>query len=129
MREKMLLVCLMMVVAGVIGCAPAFTSSDAGVYQYGKLYATSSKDMDSVYAATLSAMDKLQLHVSDKIKDVFSAKVIAKSADSKIITVKIKPEAGNKAAYNIQVGAFGNEEMSRKIYDEIVAGLAIVKTK
>jgi hypothetical protein len=63
------------------------------------------------------------------MKDVFSAKVIAKSADGKIITVKMKPEPGNKTAYDIHIGAFGNEEMSRKIYDEIVAGIAIVKTK
>jgi hypothetical protein len=85
--------------------------------------------MDSVYAATLAAMDKLQLHVSDKMKDVFSAKVIAQSAEGKIITVKIKPEPGNKAAYDIKVGAFGDEEMSQKIYDEIITGLAIVRTK
>lgn len=130
LARKMLIICLeAAVIAGVIGCAPAIKSSDAGVYQHGKLYAMSSKDMDSVYAATLAAMDKLQLHVSDKMKDVFSAKVIAKSAEGKIITVKIKPEPGNKAAYEIKVGPFGDEEMSQKIYDEIIAGLAVVRTK
>jgi hypothetical protein len=63
------------------------------------------------------------------MKDVFSAKVIAKSADGKIISVKIMPEPGSKASYEIKVGAFGDEEMSQKIYNEIVANLAIVKTK
>jgi hypothetical protein len=130
LARKMLLICLeAVVIAGVIGCAPAIVSTDAGVYQSGKLFATSSKDMDSVYAATLAAMDKLQLHVSDKMKDVFSAKVVAKSADGKVIAVVIMPEPGNKTSFNIKVGAFGNEEMSQKIYDEIIAGLAIVKTK
>jgi hypothetical protein len=130
LARKMLIICLeAAVIAGIIGCAPAIKSSDAGVYQNVKLYAMSSKDMDSVYAATLAAMDKLQLQVTDKMKDVFSAKVIAKSADGKIISVRIKPEPGNKTAYNIQVGALGNEEMSQKIYDEIIAGLAIVRTK
>ena len=130
LARKMLIICLeAAVIAGIIGCAPAIVSTDAGVYQNVKLYAMSSKDMDSVYAATLAAMDKLQLRVNDKMKDVFSAKVIAKSADGKIISVTIKPEAGNKTSYDIKVGAFGNEEMSQKIYDEIIAGLAIVKTK
>jgi hypothetical protein len=130
LAKKMLLICLeAAVIAGVIGCAPAIVSPDAGVYQNGKLYAMSSRDIDAVYTATLAAMDKLQLQVTEKMKDVFSAKVIAKSADGKIITVKMKPEPGNKTAYDIHVGAFGNEEMSRKIYDEIVAGIAIVKTK
>jgi hypothetical protein len=130
LAKKMLLICLeAAVIAGVIGCAPAIVSPDAGVYQNGKLYAMSSRDIDAVYTATLAAMDKLQLQVTEKMKDVFSAKVIAKSADGKIIVVKMKPEPGNKTAYDIHIGAFGNEEMSRKIYDEIVAGIAIVKTK
>ncbi|MGA2092667.1 MAG: DUF3568 family protein [Sedimentisphaerales bacterium] len=130
LSKKMLLICLEgAVIAGVIGCAPAIVSPDAGVYQHCKLYAMSSRDIDAVYAATLAAMDKLQLKVTEKMKDVFSAKVMAKSAEGKIITVKIKPEPGNKTSYDIKVGAFGDEEMSQKIYDEIIAGLAIVRTK
>jgi len=116
-------------VIGVIGCAPTIVSTDAGVYQNGKLWAMSSKDMDAVYASTLQAMDKLQLSITDKAKDVFAAKVIAKSADNELIVVKIKPTEGQKTQYSIQVGVFGNEERSRKIYDEITSALAIVKTK
>jgi hypothetical protein len=130
LARKMLIIYLeAAVIAAGLGCAPAIVSPDAGVYQYGKLYAMSSRDMDAVYGATLAAMEKFQLQVTDKMKDVFSAKVIAKSAEGKIISVRIKPEPGNKTAYNIQVGAFGNEEMSRKIYDEIVAGIAAAKSK
>ncbi len=117
------------VVIGVIGCAPTIVSTDAGVYQNGKLWATSSKDLDEVYASTLYAMDKLQLQVTDKAKDVFAAKVIAKSADNKLIVVKIKPTVDKKTEYSIQVGTLGNEERSRKVYSEIINGLAIVKTK
>jgi hypothetical protein len=118
------------VVVGIIGCgAPKMFSSDAAVYQNFKLYAVSSKDVDSVYAATLQAMDKLQIQVTDKAKDVFAAKVIAKSADNELIVVKIKPTADQKTEYSIGVGAFGNEERSRKVYNEIISALAIVKTK
>ena len=117
LMRKVLLICLeAAVIAGIVGCAPAIVSPDAGVYQNFKLYAMSSKDVD-------------QLQVTDKMKDVFSAKVIAKSADGKVISVRIKPEPGNKAAYDIKVGAFGNEEMSRKIYGEIVANIAAGKGK
>jgi hypothetical protein len=118
------------VIVGVIGCgAPKIFSTDAGVYQNTKLYGVSSKDMEAVYSATLYAMDKLQLQVTEKAKDVFAAKVIAKSADNEQIVVKIKPTADQKTAYDIHVGAFGNEERSRKIYAEIITGLAIAKTK
>ena len=130
LAKRAMLICMeAVVVIGIIGCAPTIVSTDAGVYQYGKLYAMSSKDVDSVYASTLQAMDKLQLTVTDKAKDVFGAKVVAKSADNKIITVKIKPTEAQKTPYEISVGAFGNEERSRKVYDEIISALAIVKTK
>jgi hypothetical protein len=117
------------VVIGIIGCAPTIVSTDAGVYQHGKLYAMASKDIDAVYQATLQAMDKLQVAVTDKAKDVFGAKVVAKSADNKIIAVKIKPTEGQKTQFEISVGAFGNEERSRKIYDEIIAALGMPKAK
>jgi hypothetical protein len=130
LAKRMLLICMeAVVVVGVIGCAPTIVSTDAGVYQNGKLWAMASKDVDSVYAATLQAMDKLQLKVTDKAKDVFAAKVIAKSADNELIVVKIEPSGSQKTAYSIQVGGFGNEERSRKVYDEIINALAIVKTK
>jgi len=130
LAKRMLLICMeAVVVVGIIGCAPTIVSTDAGVYQNGKLWAMASKDVDSVYAATLQAMDKLQLQVTEKAKDVFAAKVIAKSADNELIVVKIEPTGDQKTAYSIHVGAFGNEERSRKVYSEIINALAIVKTK
>jgi len=94
-------------------------SSDAAVYQTMKLYASSGKDVDAVYQAALKAMDKLQLKVTEKAKDAFGAKVVAKSSDDKSIVVSIKPAADKKTGYTIQVGTLGNEEQSRKIYAEI----------
>lgn len=130
LAKRFLLVCLQaVVIVGVIGCAPTIVSTDAGVYQNGKLYASTGKDLDSVYAATLFAMDKLQLQVTEKAKDVFAARVVAKSADGKFVTVTIKPEGEQKTSYEIHTGAFGNEERARKIYSEINTGLATVKTK
>jgi hypothetical protein len=130
LAKKVLIVFLgAAVIVGVIGCAPTIVSTDAGVYQHGTLYASSGKDLDSVYAAALYAMDKLQLQVTEKAKDVFAAKVIAKSADGKITVVKMKPLPDNKTSYEIHVGSFGNEERARKIYNEMGAGLTIVKTK
>ena len=123
LTKRTLLVCLeLLVVVSVIGCAPTIVSTDAGVYQNGKMYAVSSKDLDSVYQATLVAMDKLQLKVDDKMKDVFAAKVIASSADGKRVVVTIKPGAEKKTEFNISVG-YGDEERVRKIYAEIDSAL------
>ncbi len=125
LTKQVLLVSLGAIVAvAVMGCAPTIVSTDAGVYQSRKLYAVSSKDIDAVYNATLQAMEKLELQVTDKAKDVFAAKVTANSADGKVIIVRIKPE-GDKTAYSIQAGTFGDEARSRRIFDEIGKGLGM----
>ena len=128
--KRVLLICLeAVVILGVFGCAPSIVSTDAGVWQTGKLYAVSSRDIDAVYQAAQQAMDKLQFKVTDKAKDVFFAKVIAKSADGKLIVVNMKPTEDKKTAYNIQVGALGDEERSRKIFSEMEIALGPAKSK
>ena len=130
LAKRVTLICLQAVlIVGLLGCAPKLVSTDAGVYQHGVLYASAGKDLDSVYSAALYAMDKLQVQVTDKAKDVFAARVVAKSADGKMVVVKMKPEGNNKTQYQIKVGALGNEERARKVYAEINAGLSIVRTK
>jgi hypothetical protein len=127
LARQLLVVCLVALAVTVSGCAPKLVGTDAAVYQNGKLYANSGKDVETIYQATLSAMDKLQLKVTDKVKDAFGAKVTAKSSDEKIISVSIKPSEGNGTAYTIQFGSLGSEERSRKIYAEI--GNALGKSK
>jgi cell division septation protein DedD len=119
LAKQVLVGCLVVLTLAVYGCAPKMVSSDAAVYQTMKLYASSGKDVDAVYQAALKAMDKLQLKVTEKAKDAFGAKVVAKSSDDKSIVVSIKPAADKKTGYTIQVGTLGNEEQSRKIYAEI----------
>lgn len=101
------------------GCSPTIVATNMGVYKGMKLHSVSDKDVDTVYNATLEALGKLQINVESKAKDVFAAKVIAKSADGKNIIINIKPVEGNKAQYTIQVGSLGNEERSRLIFTEI----------
>jgi uncharacterized lipoprotein len=126
LAKQLLVVCLVALTLAVYGCAPTIVSTDAAVYQNGKLYASSGKDVDAVYQASLAAMDKLQLKVTDKAKDAFGAKVTAKSSDEKDVWVIIKPSEDKKTTgYTIKVGSFGNEERSRKIYAEIESALQV----
>jgi hypothetical protein len=128
--KKILLICIEgLVIASLVGCAPTFVSTDAAVYQHGTLYASAGKDLDSVYAASISAMDKLQLQVTEKAKDVFAAKIIAKSADDKMICIKMKPNGEQKTSFEIHVGAFGDEEMSRRIFTEMGTSISSMKAK
>jgi hypothetical protein len=120
LTKRVLLTCIEAVLAvSIIGCAPTMVGTNGGVYQGSILYAVSDKDMDAVYEASLQAMDKLELKVTDKMKDAFGAKILAKSSDDEKIAVVIKPTKDKKTMYEIKVGALGNEERSRKIYMEI----------
>jgi hypothetical protein len=106
---------------GVYGCrAPNIVGTDAAVYSGWTLYAVSSKDMAAVYEASVQAVGDLELTVTDKAKDVFSAKVSAKGADGKRVTVIIKPMEDGNTDLQIKVGgAGGNEQRSRRVYQAI----------
>jgi hypothetical protein len=126
--KRVLIGCLAVAIMVFVGCTPSVISTDAGVFLNGTLYASSGQNLDSVYTATLQAMDRLQIQVTDKAKDVFGAKVIAKSTDGKVISVKMEPTAQMRTKYTIHIsGLFGNKERSQKIFDGIVHALEMPK--
>ena len=104
----------------VFGCSkPNIIGTDAAVYSGGALYAVSGKDLNSVYNATVTALEQLEVEVVEKNKDVFYAKVVGKMADDMIVTVRIEPQANDKTELRINTSRFGNEDRSRVIYDKI----------
>lgn len=118
--KRVLLVCMLGGLAvGMCGCRPYIVGTDAGVYSSGKLYAVASVDVAGVYEATLQALGDLELKVTDKAKDVFSAKVVAEGADGKVVTVVITPREDKRTDVNIKVGPFGNKDRSLVIYEQI----------
>ncbi len=117
---------IVFVLAGLVlaasGCAPSLVGTDAGAYSAGKLYAVASRDLTSMYNATLRALGELEIEVTKKAKDVFYAKVVAQGADGRTITIRLKPE-GNLTNLNIKVGPFGNKEKASVIYERIKRNL------
>ena len=106
-------------------CAPSLVGSDTAAYSAGKLYAVISKDMTSVYDATVAALEQMEIKPSYKAKDVFSARVFAKSADGKTISVKLKPAAEGQTSITIKVGTMGNRERTTAIYNRINKNLGM----
>ncbi|MCH8120982.1 MAG: DUF3568 family protein [Planctomycetes bacterium] len=117
--------CTICVLAGlmlaVCGCGrPNLIGTDAAVYSRGKLYAVAGQDMNRVYLATQKALKQLELEVIEQAKDVFIAKIVAKAADGKKITIWIEPISGDSSELSIKTGKLvGNEERSRVIYEKI----------
>lgn len=128
--KRVLLICVLgSLMLTVYGCAPTFISTEAGVYSGGTLYAVSEKDMTSVYQATLAALNELEVEITDKAKDVFYAKVLAKGADGKLVKVSIKPGEDKLTHYSIKVGVMGNKHRSRVVYEKIQQKLGYKATK
>ena len=121
--------CTVCVLAGLMlamcGCGrPQIIGSDAAVYSGGKLYAVAGKDLNTVYVATLEALTQLELEVTEKAKDVFIAKVVAKAADGKKITIWIEPGPGDSSELSIKAGRLvGEEDRSRVVYKQIQQNL------
>ncbi len=121
--------CTVCVVAGLMlaicGCGrPTIIGSDAGVYSGGKLYAVAGKDLNTVYLATQKALKQLELEIVEQAKDIFIAKIVAKAADGKKVTIWIEPGPDDSSNISIKTGRIlGEEERSRVIYKQIQKNL------
>ena len=116
--------CLML---SVFGCGrPNLIGSDAAVYSGGKLYAVTGHDLNSVYDATVKALEQLEVEIIDTAKDVFCAKVVGKIADGKTITIRIEPGEGNITNLSIKASRFlsGNKERAHVVYEKIKQNLS-----
>jgi hypothetical protein len=104
----------------VCGCSrPNIVGTDAAVYSRGALYAVSGKDLNSVYAATVKALEQLEIEVTEKEKDVFYAKVVGEIADGMNVVVRMEPGDNNVTELSIKASTLGNEDRSRVIYKKI----------
>jgi hypothetical protein len=110
----------------VCGCGrPNLIGTDAAVYSRGTLYAVTGHDLNSVYAAAVTALEQLEVEVIETAKDVFYAKVVGKIADGKTVTIRIEPDADSITNMSIKAGKFlsGNQERARVIYEKIKENL------
>ena len=103
------------------GCVVAAVGAGAGTMAYikGDLEVVESKNIDAVYEATEKAVEQLGLNVSKKTKDAMSATIVARDAQDKKVTIKLKATTENTTKISIRVGIFGSETKSRLIYEQI----------
>ena len=102
-----------------LGCSPTLVGENTAVYSMGKLHARVDRYMDSVNEATITALEQLQITVTEKKKDVFAARVFGKTSDGQSITIRINPESNTSTTLSIYTGVLGKETRARTIYEEI----------
>ena len=69
--------------------------------------------LNRAWNATQKAMKRSGFTVTSKEKDAFDAKLIARGAGDKKVTIKLKKQSGNITEIRIRVGMIGDESMSR----------------
>ena len=104
------------------GCAVAIVGAGAAAgvgYVRGDLEATLKNDVEPIYKASLEALDQLELAVISREKDALGAKIISRTSEDKKVQIKLKQTQGGITELSIRIGIFGDEALSRLIYDKI----------
>ncbi len=108
-----------------LGCAVLLVGggavAGAGIVAYakGELTAAETADLDRVWAAAQGAMDDLDFVIESRLTTAGSAKLIARGAGSRRVTVTVERRVGSLTDITVRVGYFGDEPLSRLILQKI----------
>ncbi len=108
-----------------LGCAVLLVGggavAGAGMVAYakGELTAAETADLDRVWAAAQGAMDDLDFVIESRLTTAGSAKLIARGAGSRRVTVVVERRVGNLTSITVRVGFFGDEPLSRLVLKKI----------
>ncbi len=109
------------------GCVALFVGAAGGaagtVYVMGKLTEELSDDVPTVHGATLNAMKKLGLTLSEERADTLSAHIESEFADRAHIWIDLESVGESRTRITVRVGLTGDELRSRKILDRIKESL------
>jgi len=110
---------MVMTVGGCVVLLVGAGAAGTVAYARGDLAAVESKGLDAVYAAAEKAVSELELNVVSKRKDKLMGEIVARDAEYKKITIKLKATAEQTTKISIRIGVFGDEIRSRLIYQKI----------
>ncbi len=122
---RFLITSWLIAIGSQLGCSVLLLGSGAvaGVgmvaYTRGELTAAEEADLDRVWAAAQGAMDDLDFVIESRLTTAGSAKLIARGAGSRRVTVTVERRAGNLTNISVRVGYFGDEPLSRLILQKI----------
>lgn len=114
-----LLGCMAVSTGGCLLVAVGAGAAGTVAYISGDLDAVESRSLADVYEATLKALKQLELSTTKETKDALSAVVVARDAQDKKITIKLRAPSEESTKISVRVGVFGDETKSRLIYQKI----------
>ncbi len=119
MRRRTLLIALLSVTVLLGGCKTTVINpgtDSSATYRLGRLTATESQPIATVYEASTAAVTKLGLSIIQKVKDELQAKIIARDAQDKKIIVELTSLTESTTEVKVRTGS---SEKARRIYQAI----------
>lgn len=98
------------------------TSSTIGFVR-GEYHDFAAARVDTVCSATLGALNELKIPVEEQSCDALTGKIVGKTAQGDKVTVMLTREDTRLTRVAIQVGAMGDEAISRTIFQNIQENL------
>jgi len=108
-----------LVAVGAAGAAGA----GAVAYVRGELDATVSGNVETVEKATSRALEQLQFVKINEGKSTVDAIITARTGQDRKITIRLDRSSDNLTRLRIRVDTFGDESLSRLLYDNIKTNL------
>ncbi len=108
-----------------LGCAllvfggGAVAGAGMVAYAKGELPTAEDVDLDRAWEAALGAMDDLDFTITSRYLTATSAKLVARGAGSRRVTVAVERRVGGLTDIHVRVGFFGDEALSRLILDKM----------
>ena len=92
----------------------------AAVYKFGTLTVEEPSDISAVYEAAENALTKLELNITQKMKDELSAKIVARDSQDKKITVNLASITTGSTKMSIRAGSFaGARRIQEMVHDSL----------
>ncbi len=118
---------LVAAVLASMGCAGLLVGATAGagsaIYAKGNLETRLQADINRSWEATVTAVRGIGFEIEKRNMDQTSAKLEARTADEKTVTIDLESKGNEETKIWIRVGVFGDEDRSRRILDKIKSRL------
>jgi hypothetical protein len=95
------------------------TGAGTVAYVAGELKSSENVSLDRAWNASQAAMGSMGFTMTSKEKDGLSGKLIARGAEDKKVTVKLKEQTDEVTQIGIRIGIFGDKTLSRQVLEEI----------
>jgi hypothetical protein len=125
-RRRLVALIAMLVPVFFSGCAVVVAGgAGAGTVAYlrGDLRATMDASMDQAAKAVTAGIAKLRLNMISEESDATGGKFIARTAKDEKISITLTRESATLTRISVRVGLFGDEALSRHIYEAISQSL------